>query len=147
MKSITHVPSVLLLTASLGLTGCATAGAGSRQTNRAVGGALLGSLAGAGLGAVIGHQSGETGEGAAIGAAAGALGGYVLGNEQDKAGLQAQTDAALQTVNTVVVNVKNTNGSITPVSLRRQGNLYVGPKGEIYTGVPSEDQLRPIYGF
>ncbi|MCM8794340.1 MAG: glycine zipper domain-containing protein [Candidatus Omnitrophica bacterium] len=114
----------------------------------------MGSLAGAGLGAIIGHQSGETGEGAAIGAALGGVGGYVLGNEQDKAemqaqaaGAQAQAAAALQTASTVVINVRNTNGSITPITIRREGNLYVGPRGEIYTQLPTEDQLRPVYGF
>ena len=108
---------------------------------------MVGSLLGAGLGAVIGHQSGEAGEGAAIGAAAGAVGGYLLGNEQDKVELQSETALAMQSANTVVINVKNSNGSVTPVALSRQGNVYVGPKGEYYTHLPTEEQLRPVYGF
>ena len=44
----------------------------------------LGAAAGAGLGAIIGHQSGHAGEGALIGAGAGAVTGYVIGNESDK---------------------------------------------------------------
>ena len=143
MKQITRW-SVALSVSTLGLAGCASTGTGS---NHATQGALIGSLAGAGLGAVIGHQSGETGEGAAIGAAAGAVGGYVLGNEQDKAQLQADSAYALQTANTVVINVRNSNGSLTPVTLHHQGNVYVGPKGEYYPQLPTEEQLRPVYGF
>ncbi len=146
MKITTVFPAALLVVAvGAGLTGCATGGSG--QYSNASKGAVAGSLVGAGLGAIIGHQSGETGEGAAIGAAAGALGGYALGNEQDKTELQAQTNYALQTANTLVINVKNSNGSVTPVTLNRQGNVYVGPKGEHYTQLPTEEQLRPVYGF
>lgn len=153
MNRMVGFPAVLLgLIASVGLTGCATTGTG--QVNRASQGAVIGSLLGAGLGAVVGHQSRETGEGATIGAAAGALGGYVLGNEQDKVEMQTQTTQAVQAANaaaamsnTVVINVNNSNGSVTPITLHRQGNLYVGPRGEYYTQLPSEDQLRPVYGF
>ncbi len=56
----------------LGL-GCATA----TPTQK---GAVAGSAIGAGLGAIIGHQSGDTGKGALIGAAAGGLGGALLGD-------------------------------------------------------------------
>lgn len=59
--------------------------------NDAQGGALLGGAAGAGLGAIIGHQSGHGGEGAAIGAGAGLLGGYIIGNESDKKKQQQAT--------------------------------------------------------
>jgi len=144
-KPVGFPVALLVLTLGVGLTGCATTGAG--QLSNASQGATVGSLLGAGLGAVIGHQSGETGEGAALGAAAGAVGGYVLGNEQDKVQMQAQTAQALQSANTVVINVKNSNGSITPVTLHRQGNIYVGPRGEQYSHLPGEEQLRSIYGF
>ena len=53
--------------------------------NNAKTGALIGTGLGAATGAVVGNQSGETGEGAAIGAAVGAGAGYIIGNEQDKA--------------------------------------------------------------
>jgi len=46
-------------------------------------GAGIGAVAGGGLGAIIGHQSGHTGEGAAIGAAAGAIGGALIGEQMD----------------------------------------------------------------
>ena len=43
-------------------------------------GAAVGAAGGAGLGAIIGHQSGETGTGALIGAGAGALVGALAGD-------------------------------------------------------------------
>lgn len=138
----------------LAFSGCATskdAGGGASSGAKTAG---LGALAGAGLGAIIGHQSGHTAEGAAIGGALGAGGGYVIGNEKDKAQTQedlaatrAQANAAAAAANTVVINVHNSNGSITPITLTRQGNVYVGPKGEQYTTLPTEEQLKGVYGF
>jgi len=46
----------------------------------------------------------------------------------------------------VTINVPNSNGSYTPVTLVRSGNGYVGPQGEYYSGNPSVDQLRALYG-
>jgi hypothetical protein len=44
--------------------------------------------------------------------------------------------------------IVNSNGSRTPVELRRaEGGLYVGPKGEYYTGLPDNEQLRQLYGM
>jgi len=57
-------------------------------------GAGIGAASGAGLGAIIGHQSGETGEGAAIGAAAGALVGGLIGHQVDKEEQQRALDNA-----------------------------------------------------
>ena len=128
----------------LALTGCAS---NPNEPSSAAKTAGLGTLAGAGLGAIIGHQSGHTAEGAAIGAGAGALGGYVIGNEKDRAQTQSQINEARAQANTVIINVNNSNGSITPVTLTRQGNIYVGPKGEQYTTLPTEEQLRKVYGF
>jgi uncharacterized protein YcfJ len=48
-------------------------------------GAVVGGAGGAGLGAIIGHQSGHAGAGAVIGGAAGAIGGGLVGNGMDKA--------------------------------------------------------------
>lgn len=48
---------------------------------------------------------------------------------------------------TLVVNIRNANGSYTPVTLRREGNVYVGPRGERYLSVPTEDQLKDVYGL
>jgi len=48
---------------------------------------------------------------------------------------------------TLTVNVTNSNGSVTPITLLKQGVGYVGPRGEYYSTLPTEDQLRPVYGF
>ena len=57
---------------------------GCRSPYRSDQGALLGGLGGAGLGAIIGKQTGNTGAGAVIGAAAGAITGAAVGNELDE---------------------------------------------------------------
>ena len=49
--------------------------------------------------------------------------------------------------NTTVVNITNSNGSVTPVILRRSGNMWIGPKGEQYMSMPTVEQLKPVYGF
>jgi len=66
---------VVVLSAAL-VAGCATT-----PTQK---GALIGGASGAGLGAVIGHQSGHQGEGALIGAAGGAIAGAVIGDQVKK---------------------------------------------------------------
>jgi hypothetical protein len=47
---------------------------------------------------------------------------------------------------TVTVNVPNANGSYTAVPLVRRNNGYVGPQGEFYSGNPTVDQLKTLYG-
>ena len=48
---------------------------------------------------------------------------------------------------TVVVNISNANGSYTPVTLRQEGGFYVGPRGERYLRMPTEEQLAQVYGL
>jgi uncharacterized protein YcfJ len=104
-------------------------------------------LGGAGIGAIIGNQSGHAGTGALIGAAAGGAGGYLIGNEGDKKDTQREMQAVRDEANTTVVNITNSNGSTTPVILRRSGSMWVGPKGEQYSNLPTPEQLKPVYGF
>ena len=52
-----------------------------------------------------------------------------------------------QEINTVTVDINNSNGSISQVKLIKQGVSYVGPRGEYYQQLPTEAQLKPIYGF
>jgi hypothetical protein len=47
----------------------------------------------------------------------------------------------------ITVWVTNTNGSRTAVKLTRSGPWYVGPRGEYYKTIPTNEQLRVIYGF
>src|SRR5712671_1206972 len=73
--------------ALLSVIACGVIGAGIVGCETKAGtGALIGGAAGAGIGAIIGHNShGRTGSGALIGGAVGALGGALVGNEMDKA--------------------------------------------------------------
>ncbi len=107
-------------------------------------GALIGTAAGAGIGQAIGRDTGSTLIGAAVGGGA----GYMIGGEQDKKKAAAEREQLRQEMNTVTINITNSNGSITPVRLRRQGVVYIGPKGETYPTLPTEEQLKKGgYGF
>jgi len=48
---------------------------------------------------------------------------------------------------TITVWVTNSNGSRTSVQLTRNGPWYVGPRGEYYAEMPTNEQLRVAYGF
>lgn len=131
------VTIMVIVAVSLGLTfliGCQS----DAQT-----GTAIGALAGAGIGQLAGGDTEATLIGAAIGGAA----GYMLGNEGDKEKAQAQRAGLRQELNTVMVKVTNSNGSIVQVPLRKHGVGYIGTKGEYYATLPTEDQLRPVYGF
>ena len=106
-------------------------------------GALLGTAAGAGVGALAGGNT----EGTLVGAAVGGGVGYILGNEQDKKKTRAEMDSLRHEMSTVMVKVTNSNDSVIQVPLRKQGVGYAGPRGEYYGKLPTEDQLRPVYGF
>lgn len=106
-------------------------------------GAVLGSLAGTGIGQIAGRNTEST----LIGAAVGGTAGYMLGNESDRKKTQAEMAYLHQQTDYATVNITNSNGSISQVRLRKQGVGYVGTRGEYYNHLPTEDQLRPVYGF
>ncbi|MHC4596204.1 MAG: hypothetical protein ACYS19_14855, partial [Planctomycetota bacterium] len=72
---------------------------------------------------------------------------YMLGNESDRRKAQVERAYLRREMNTVLVKVTNSNGSVVQVPLRKQGVGYVGTRGEYYGTLPTEDQLRPVYGF
>jgi len=75
MRSLTRaVACASLLLLGVFSSGCAT------HTGE---GAVLGSLLGAGAGAIIGHAAGDSGAGAIIGAGSGAVIGGLIGNSYD----------------------------------------------------------------
>ena len=106
-------------------------------------GTAIGALAGAGIGQLAGGST----EATLIGAAVGGGAGYALGNEGDKKKAAADRANIREEINTVTVNVTCSNDSIIQVKLKKQGVGYVGQRGEYYDKLPTEDQLRPIYGF
>jgi hypothetical protein len=48
---------------------------------------------------------------------------------------------------TITVWVTNSNGSRIAVQLTQEGAWYKGPRGEYYTSMPTNEQLRVVYGF
>jgi len=128
------VTTLIVVIMSLGVAGCES----DAQT-----GAVLGSLAGAGIGQIAGRDTEST----LIGAAVGGTAGYMLGNESDKKKAYVERDYLRQQTDYVTVNITNSNSSISQVRLRKQGVGYVGTRGEYYNRLPTEDELRPVYGF
>ena len=105
--------------------------------------ALIGSAVGAGIGALAG---GDT-QGALTGAAIGGGVGYVAGSGSDKKKTQQEIAAIRDEQNIETIWITNSNGSKSPVKLRKNGPAYIGPNGEHYTSRPTEEELRQIYGF
>ena len=105
--------------------------------------AIIGTVIGAALGQAIG---GDT-EATLIGAGVGTTAGYMLGNEADRKKTNERIETLRAEANTVTVWITNTNGSQIPVTLTKSGPNYIGPKGELYAIMPTEDQLRQVYGF
>ena len=105
--------------------------------------ALLGTAIGAGVGALAG---GDT-EGALIGGAIGGGAGYMIGNESDKKKTSSEIAAVRAEQDVVTIWITNSNGSQVPVKLRKDGPGYIGPRGERYPTLPTEAQLKPVYGF
>jgi hypothetical protein len=46
----------------------------------------------------------------------------------------------------VTINVPNSRGGYTPITLKRVGNGFVGPQGEYYSEHPTVEELRTLYG-
>lgn len=57
---------------------------------------------------------------------------------------QAQTQAPIQGGSTI--NIPNSQGGYTAVTLRKAGTGYVGPQGEYYSDNPTVEQLKVLYG-
>jgi len=134
-KNVTKIVMVFVVSlGSLYLAGC---------DSEAQIGSAIGALAGAGIGQLAG---GDT-EATLIGAAVGAGAGYMLGNESDKKSAIAERDTIRADQNSTIVWITNSNGSQVPVRLAKNGPSYIGPRGEIYNQLPTQDQLRPVYGF
>lgn len=94
--------NILIFGFCLVFAGCATSG-----RNNTLGGTGIGVAAGAGLGAIIGHQSGNRDKGALIGAAVGGLLGAGVGDYLDKQARElAQVAETKRTENGIITNLK-----------------------------------------
>ncbi len=137
----------LVTMAGLTMAGCASPQYQARESeyNSSIGGALLGGT----LGGVLGNNLGDGKNdvlGVAIGAATGAWLGQHYGQGQDAVRHRLNALESQNTSESIMVN--NSNGSYTPVQLTKVGyGQYRGPRGEIYTARPTEEQLKAAYGF
>jgi hypothetical protein len=131
----------ILVTAACGLfvvSGCKT----EAQTK-----AVWGTAIGAGAGQLIGGDTKSTMVGAGIGAGAGYLWGS-MDDKKQKEQARSQPRSLPDDANSVTVWITNSNGSKTPVELTRTtAGTYIGPRGETYNTLPTEDQLKGAYGF
>ena len=93
--------------------------------------ALIGGV----VGVIVGHQSDNECKGAAIGAAIGAVGSYLKQYDE------------LASADNVVIEVAGTNGSIIPVVLKKHDGVYICRNGERYNQLPSQEELRLVYGL
>ena len=134
-------PLIVTLIASLMfLSGC---GEGMRASD-IYGASLCGAL----VGVIIGHQSDEDGEGAALGAAVFGVGELLSQLDNlDKKEKEHRDEGDDGRTEIYIIQVHNSNGSITPIEIEKKGNTFIGPKGEHYDQLPTEEQLKPVYGF
>lgn len=47
----------------------------------------------------------------------------------------------------ITVWITNSNGSKTPITLKRSGTGYIGPRNEVYQTLPTEAEIKKVYGF
>ena len=92
-------------------------------------------------------MAGRSAESTLIGGAVGGGAGYIVGNEADKKQQRTEMQGMQEQMNSALVNIHNSNGSVSVVKLNRSGVGYVGPRGEYYDHLPTEAELRPVYGF
>ena len=57
----------------------------------------------------------------------------------------SQAAPATNAEDSFTVNIPNSKGTYTPVTLKRSGNGFVGPQGEYYPQFPSIEQLKVMY--
>lgn len=139
MKRMVAVLAVAGL--ALSQTGCLTT-----ESER---GTAIGSGLGAGMGAVLGNNWGHSRNDRELGIAAGAILGGLVGHAY---GTQKEMQGQLNAVQTgqqmETVWITNSNGSRTPILLRKvEGGQFVGPRGEYYPSRPTEQQLHAVYGM
>jgi hypothetical protein len=142
MKTLHWVPFAAAL--ALSTSGCQSPGVSQTGSSTAIGAGI-----GAGLGAILANNFGGSDHQMLLGTGAGALLGGALGHAYGQRGeLQQQINYTQQQQLMTTVWVQNSNNSKTPVVLRMtEGGQYIGPRGEYYAGLPTQDQLRKAYGM
>jgi len=135
---------VIILIVSLALSLCGGCNGGGKPLKlspiyqTALGGALIGGI--------IGYQSDEAAAGAALGVAVFGV-GELLNQTDRMPHKEKEHKEKDEVVDEVVIQISNDNGSLTPVVLKKKGSTYIGPNGEHYKELPTEEQLKPVYGL
>jgi len=118
----------LLMVSVLALSAC--------QTSAVQDGALLGGALGAGMGAIVGNQSGHQGEGALIGAGLGALSGALVGdavnNERQYNQQRYQNARPVQAAPLPPVQVQSAPPAAGNAYYSQEYQVVRGPNGESY---------------
>lgn len=70
----------------------------------------------------------------------------VVTSVQAPAPAPAQPVPAAAAESVYTVNIPNSKGGFTAVTLTRSGNGFIGPQGEFYTEFPRIEQLKVMYG-
>ncbi len=130
---------IIAMVLSLALSG----GCAGMKGSEIYGNALFGAL----VGGIIGYQSDEATAGALTGAAIFGVGEFLHQADKLTEKEAREKKSSDECKENVFVDVHNSNGSVTPVQLKKKGDLYIGPKGERYEQLPTEEQLKPIYGM
>ena len=93
--------------------------------------ALVGGL----VGTIVGHQHDEDCAGAVVGAIIGGTGCFLK-----------QVDE-LKDEENVTINVTNNEGKTIQVALKYKDGFYICPHGEHYNTLPSQEELRVVFGL
>lgn len=144
-KAVSFVLIVTMLTA---LCGCGEQHR-SDSAKPIRGSVVYGSaVAGGIIGAIIGYQSDEAWNGAALGAGLFGVGALLgeMDRVNDERHRDKKDDDEHARADEVVIPIRNDNGSETPVVLTRKRGSYFGPEGERYDRLPTEQQLKAVYG-
>lgn len=152
----THKKSLIFVFITLGTftfcSGC------SEYQKLIFGSAMQGAAQGAIIGTIVGYQSREEGEGAAVGAAVNgtvALVGQIINTKKSvspRHGSLNQSEEYVLTpkkyenwddiIQVYVYQIQNNNGTLTPIELIKQGNIYIGHDGQKYKSLPTEKDLQ-----
>jgi hypothetical protein len=146
-KTLHKTPVVTLLIVSLVLVlcGCCSENQNGCETGMKLTPIYAAAISGGIIGGIVGHQSDETKEGVAVGAVLFGVGQLL--SQIDEMSHEEEHEDNDECAKSTVVEIHNSNGSITPVKLKKDGSAYIGPKGEHYDQLPTEEQLKPIYGL
>jgi hypothetical protein len=146
-KSKKTVTITTIVSLALSLCGCCSENCNEAKDSLELSKIYQAALGGALIGGIIGYQSDETGEGVAVGATLFSVGELLRQTDELARKEKEHREHEDECDEQVIIEIHNSNGSITPVKIKRENYHFIGPKGERYDQMPTEEQLKPIYGL